>query len=55
MRNRKLCGLFLVNLRIDLDEIQYVATTCWFAEAHAKSVLHKDIHVRKLCWRDFMK
>ena len=27
---------FLANLPIDLDEIQYVATTCCFVEAHAK-------------------
>ena len=27
---------FLVNQGIDLDKIQYVATTCWFVEAHAK-------------------
>ena len=35
----KTCGVqFLANLSIDLDEIQYVATICWFAEAHAKFI-----------------
>ena len=32
---------FLTNLDINLDEIQYVATACWFVEAHAKFILHK--------------
>ena len=32
---------FLPNLSIGLDEIQYVATTCWLAEDHAKILLHK--------------
>ena len=32
---------FLTNLSVDLDEIQYVATTCWFVEAHATVILHK--------------
>ena len=27
------------NLSVDLDVIQYVATTCWFVEAHAKFIL----------------
>ena len=26
---------FLANLNIDLDETQYVATTCWFVEVNA--------------------
>ena len=30
----------LANFNISLDEIPYVATTCWFAEAHAKFILH---------------
>ena len=29
---------FLANLNIHVDEIQYVATTCWFVEAHAKFI-----------------
>ena len=35
---------FLTNLSINFNEIQYVATTCWFLEAHANFfcfVLHK--------------
>ena len=31
---------FLANLGISLDEIQGVATVCWFVEAHAKFTLH---------------
>ena len=31
---------FLSKVIIDSDEIQYVATTCWFVEAHAKFILH---------------
>ena len=30
---------FLANLCIHLDEILYVATTCWFVEAHGKFIL----------------
>ena len=30
---------FLENLGIDLDQIQFDATTCWFV-AHAEFVLH---------------
>ena len=26
---------FLANVRVDVDEIQYSAMTCWFAESHA--------------------
>ena len=41
MSNQKLC-LFSPNLGIDLDEIQYVATTCWSFEANAIFLfLHK--------------
>ena len=32
---------FLANLDTDLDEIQYIAATCWFVEAHAEFVLLK--------------
>ena len=32
---------FLTNLDIHLDEIQSVATTCWFAEAYVQLTLHK--------------
>ena len=27
------------NASIELDEIQYIATTCWFVEAHVKFIL----------------
>ena len=33
--------LFHINFGVDLDEIQYVATTCWFVEVHAEFILHK--------------
>ena len=32
---------FVRNFVVDVDEIQYVATTCWFVEAHAKFILYK--------------
>ena len=32
----------LANLSIDMDEIQYVAATCWFLEAQAKFILRKE-------------
>ena len=35
MRNQKLYVPFLGNLTVDLDEIQYVATTCWFVDDYA--------------------
>ena len=39
---------FYRNFAVELDDIQYVATTCWFVEARAKSifaqVLMKDKH-----------
>ena len=38
---KKFGVLFLSDLSIDLDEIQYVATACWFVEAGAKFILHK--------------
>ena len=28
-------GQSCTNLSMDLDDIQYIATTCWFVEAHA--------------------
>ena len=34
---------FLANLGIDFDEIQYVATTCWFVEVHPKIFLAQVI------------
>ena len=40
IRNQKLWCPFS-HKSINLDEIQYVATTCWFVEAHAKFILHK--------------
>ena len=42
MRNKKtLVSIFSQLLNINLNEINYVATTCWFVEAHAKFILHK--------------
>ena len=40
MRNKKFCVHFLGNFGVNLDEIQYVATTCWFVETHVKFILH---------------
>ena len=40
---------FLRNFAMDLDEIQSVATTCWFVEAHAKFILSSNIQRRELC------
>ena len=47
-------GHFLANLRMDLDEIQHVATTGWFVEAHAKFILDMYYWRDKLLL-DFMK
>ena len=33
-------SIFL-EISVDLDEIQSVATTCWFVESHAKCMVHK--------------
>ena len=41
MRYQKSGVHFLTNSCIDLDEMQYVATTCWFVQAHAKFILYK--------------
>ena len=35
------CIHFLADLSINLDEILYVATACWFVEAYAKFIFHK--------------
>ena len=40
-KRKPLVSIFPTILGNDLDEIQYVATTCWFVEAHAKVMLHK--------------
>ena len=40
LRDQNLGVHFLANLDIDRDEIWYVATTCWFDEAHAKFLLY---------------
>ena len=32
---------FLRNFVVDLDKLQYDATTCWFVEAHARFVSYK--------------
>ena len=32
---------FLANLGIDVDEFQFVGTTCWFVEAHPKVTLYQ--------------
>ena len=53
-KKRKIDVHFLAHLVIPFDEIQSVATTCWFVEAHAK-ILHKywTIQERELCcWCD---
>ena len=34
---------FFANLSIDLDEIQYVATTCWFVEVYNKGEKPADM------------
>ena len=36
---KNLVSIFL--LSVNLDEIQYVAATCWFVEDHAKFILHE--------------
>ena len=36
---KKLKSIFSQILSVDLDKIQYVATTSWFVEAHAKFIL----------------
>ena len=41
IRNQNFGVHFLTNLSISLDEIQYVATACWFVGAHAKFIFHK--------------
>ena len=33
--------IFMRNQKLYLDGIQYVATNCWFVEAHAKVTFHK--------------
>ena len=39
MRNlRNFCTHVLANVSIDLNEILYSATTCWFIEAHANCI-----------------
>ena len=49
MRNQKLLRSFSVKLAVDLDEIQCVATTCWFAKARAKLFCANRIQRRELC------
>ena len=39
--NKNKSGVHFLAKWIDLDEIQSVATTCWFVEAHANVILHK--------------
>ena len=41
MRKQKLLCPFSWKFYSDLDEIQSVATTCWFVEAHAAFILHQ--------------
>ena len=38
---KRQCPFLVRNFAVDLDEIQYVVTTFWFVEAHAKLVLYK--------------
>ena len=53
---------FPADLEIDLDEMECVATTCWFVEAHVCCCCFcclfcfgSNIEGRKLCWCDFIK
>ena len=39
MTSKTLVSIF--SQSIDLNEIQFVATTCWFVEADAKFIWHK--------------
>ena len=39
---------FLTNFSLDLDEIQCVATTCWFVEAHDELNFRDDIQGTEL-------
>ena len=48
MRNDNFGVYFLSNFATEFDEIQYVAKTCWFVEAHAKYRLHKYSKERTL-------
>ena len=41
MRNQNVGVRFLGNFAANLDQNTYVATTCWFVEGHAKSILYK--------------
>ena len=43
IRNQELRCPFSRKLKIDSDEIQSVATTCWFVEAHARFILHNVV------------
>ena len=36
---KKLKSIFSQILSVDLDKIQYVATTSWFVEAHSKFIV----------------
>ena len=54
-------SIFWQNLIIDIDEIQYIATTCWFVETHAKFSLQSGFSrertsscVRILCVNQFL-
>ena len=42
-------------ISVYLDEIQYVAMTCWFVEGHANLFCKIDIQGRDLCLYDFLK
>ena len=33
---------FVANFAIDSDEMECVATSCWFVAAHAKFIWHKE-------------
>ena len=55
MTNRKLRCSFLRKFAIHLDENQYVATNCMFAEPHARFSCTSNIQGRELCWRDYIK
>ena len=40
VRNQNFCVHFLANFSVNLDEIECVATTCWFVEANAEFMWH---------------
>ena len=41
MRNQNFDVHFLRNFAVNVDEIQYVSSTCWFVEARAEFIQYK--------------